>query len=117
MNKEEYTLDAENKPLGRIASEAAVLLRGKNTAAFERHVAPKVRVTIINASKIKIFNNKLQSRYHKHYTGFPGGLRKETWAQTTVKKGYRELIKMAIQGMIPNTKLRPNIMKNVTISE
>ena len=112
-----HTIDAQNETLGRIASRAAVLLRGKDSATFERHLAPAVKVKVVNASKLKMHNEKLSERYHKRYTGYPGGLRTETWATTAAKKGYAELVRKAVFGMIPGNKLRPIIMKNLTISE
>lgn len=113
----EHILDAEGKTIGRVASEAAKLLIGKDTVDYARNLAPAVKIKIVNASKVKIFNDKLNTRYHKHYTGHPGGLRVETNAAITVKKGYSELLRLAVHGMLPDNKLKPIMMKNLTISE
>lgn len=115
MTKTEYTIDAKGKAVGRVATQAAEFLRGKNTASFARNIAPAVKVTIINASQAKFEQGRISERYHKHYTGHPGGLRKETLATTIEKKGHKELFRMAVQGMLPINKLRPVMMKNLTV--
>lgn len=117
MTNKEHTIDAAGKTIGRIATAAANLLRGKDSADFERYLVAGAKVKIINASQVKMFNDKLNSRYHKHYTGFPGGLKYETLAKTVDKKGYSELLRLAIHGMLPDNKLKPLFMKNLTISE
>jgi len=117
MAKAEYILDAEGKAIGRVASEVAVLLGGKTTPDFERNLVSALTVKIINASKVKVINDKLTKRYHKHYTGMPGGLIKTSLATTAAKKGYSELIRMAVAGMLPNNKLKPIRLKNLIISE
>lgn len=112
----EYTLDATGKKLGRIATEAANLLRGKTEASFERHVMPKVKVTIINASKIDLSNKKLEEEYTR-YSGYPGGLKRETRGHLIDRKGYKDVFTKAVYGMIPGNRLRSLIMKNLTINE
>lgn len=113
----EHIIDAQNKAIGRIASEAAVVLRGKNDPNFERHVAPKTKVKIINAGKMLISDKKKNDMYFRHYTGFPGGFRRESLDKVLTNKGGREVLRLAIHGMIPGNKLRPIIMKNLTITE
>ncbi|MEK7478278.1 MAG: 50S ribosomal protein L13 [Patescibacteria group bacterium] len=115
MTNQEHIIDAEGKSLGRVATEAAILLRGKNDATFERHIAGTAKVKVINASKIKLLNNKLNTKYYKHYSGYPGGMKKEMMAQVVTKKGYGEVFRKAIYGMLPGNKLRPLMMKNLTI--
>jgi large subunit ribosomal protein L13 len=117
MKKTEYTIDAKGRAVGRVATEAAEILRGKNTAEFARNIAPAVKLTIINASQAKFDENRLDVRYHKHYTGHPGGMRVTTHAATIAKKGAAELFRLAIHGMIPGNKLRPIIMKNLIITD
>jgi large subunit ribosomal protein L13 len=117
MEKKTYTIDAEGRPLGRLASEVAQMLRGKGTPQFERHIAPNIAVTVINASKVKLTGNKLAAKYYKHYTGHPGGMRKTKVEAVIAKKGYGEIIEHAVQGMIPGNKLRPILMKHLTIND
>jgi len=117
MATREYTIDAEGRTIGRVASEVAVLLRGKDAPDFERHLVSGVMVKVVNASKVKIINDKLNTRYHKHYSGHPGGMKSETKAAISTKKGYSELMRLAVHGMLPDNKLKPLMMKNLTISE
>lgn len=112
-----HTIDATNKPLGRLASEIAVLLRGKNSPTFERHIEPKVSVDVINASALTMTGTKIDTKLYTRYTGHPGGLRTQTAREMSTKKGYAELIKKAVRGMLPNNKLRPLMLKRLTITE
>jgi len=117
MTTREHIIDAEGKALGRLASEVAILLCGKDSPDYARNLVSDVKVKVNNVSKIKIFNNKLDSTYHNHYTGYPGGLRTVTNARTVEKKGYSELLRLAVHGMLPNNKLKPLMLKNLIISE
>ncbi len=112
-----YTLDAENKRIGRVATEAAVFLMGKNLATFAKNNIPNVVVEIKNTSKAIIDDSKRKQKTYTRYTGFPGGLRQPTLEQVVAKKGYSELFKEAIKGMLPKNKLRAKMMNNLKISE
>ncbi|MEQ1561316.1 MAG: uL13 family ribosomal protein [Nitrospira sp.] len=112
-----YTLDAENKKIGRVATEAAVYLMGKNTPDFKRNSIPNIEVEIKNASKADIDEKKLKVKTYSRYTGYPGGLRQPTMEQVIAKKGYGELFKEAVLGMLPKNKLRSKMMNNLTITE
>jgi len=110
----DHVLDAKGKSLGRLASEATVILRGKHQAAFERNVAPKHKVTIINAKFVRLSGNKMQQEARERYSGYPGGLKKIRY-EVTFKKDPRELVRQAISGMIPRNRLKKGIMKNLTV--
>ncbi len=112
-----HTIDAEGKILGRIASATAKILMGKTEKDYVANKVADVSVTIINASKTKMTEKRKKETIHTHYTGYPGGLRKETSAKIIAKKGYKELYTMAVFGMLPNNKLRPLMMKRLTIKE
>lgn len=112
-----YTIDATEKVLGRVATEAAMILMGKNTPAFERHIAPKVTVTIINASKLAITAKKMKEKTYRRHSHYPGGEKIETMAQVAARKGYEEIVSKAVYGMLPDNKLRKVMMKNLLISE
>ncbi len=112
-----YTLDAQNKKIGRIAAQAAVYLMGKNTPGFTRNAMPETKVEIINTSKASIDDKKLDQKTYSRYSGYPGGLRQPTMAQVIAKKGYSELFKEAVSGMLPKNKLRSRMMNNLTIKE
>ncbi len=112
-----YTLDAENKRIGRVATEAAVFLMGKNLPTFQRNNIPEVQVEIKNSSKLLIDQNKKDQKTYSRYSGYPGGLRQPTMTQVIAKKGYREILKDAVSGMLPKNKLRTKMLKNLIITE
>ncbi|MDE2079272.1 MAG: uL13 family ribosomal protein [Patescibacteria group bacterium] len=112
-----YTIDAKGKKLGRVASQAASILMGKNTVAFVRHKAPDVKVEIVNASKLSISEKRGTDVKYAHFSGYPGSLRFETLDALAKRRGYAEVVKHAVQGMIPRTKLRPGMMKRLVITE
>ena len=113
----EHTIDAQGKKLGRVASQAPVLLMGKNKATFKKSVYIPQKVKIINASKLQVSSKKLEDVSHVRYTGYPGGLIKERLALVVGRKGYRELVRHAIEGMIPANRTKKKIMKYLTVSE
>jgi len=112
-----YSIDAENKKIGRVATQAAVLLMGKNTPDFKRNAIPNVIVEIKNTSKASIDDNKKLQKTYSRYSGYPGGLRQPTMTQVIGKHGYKELFKEAVSGMLPKNKLRQKMMNNLIISE
>ena len=112
-----YTLDAENKKIGRVATEAAVYLMGKNLPTFKRNAIPEVKVEIKNASKASIHENKRATKTYSRYSGYPGGLKQPTMTEVIGKKGYSELFREAVRGMLPKNKLRSKMIKNLIITE
>lgn len=112
-----HTLDAENKRIGRVATEAAVLLMGKNTVDFKKNTIPQIVVEIKNASKSKIFDSKMVQKTYSRYSGYPGGLKQPTMSQVVAKKGYGELFREAVSGMLPKNKLRAKMLKNLIVTE
>jgi len=112
-----YTLDAENKTIGRVATQAAVYLMGKNLPDFKRNTIPAVKVEIVNTSKASIHEPKKVQKTYSRYSGYPGGLRQPTMEQVIAKKGYSELFKEAVKGMLPKNKLRSKMMSNLVITE
>lgn len=112
-----YTLDAENKRIGRVATQAAVYLMGKNLNDFKRNIVPEVKVEVKNASKVLVNDTKFKTKTYSRYSGYPGGLRQPTMKQVTVKKGFSEVIKEAVSGMLPKNKLRAKMLKNLVITE
>jgi len=111
------TIDASGRTLGRVASEIAVILMGKNKASYERNVYSGSPVTVVNASKLRITPKKLEEIYHTRYSGMPGGLRILKGTETAEKKGLKELIKLATYQMLPDNKLRREMMKNLKIED
>ncbi len=113
----EHTIDATGKIIGRIAGEAAIILMGKNKPGFRRNAISGGKVHITNASKVKIELKKMASVLHEKYSGYPGGIKFESIEQIVKKKGFREIFRLAVYGMLPANKLRPIIMKNLNVSE
>ncbi len=112
-----YIIDAKDKKLGRVASEAAVYLNGKNSVDFARNTVTQTVVEIVNASKADIDVKKLSGKTYDRYSGYPGGLKSPAMKNVVEKKGYAEVFRLAVYGMIPSNKLRAKIMKNLTVKE
>lgn len=117
MNNNTYTIDATDKALGRVASEAAALLNAKNDVNFVKNRVADVSVKVINASKVKVTGNKMKESVHKSYSGYPGGLREMPLAHVVERKGFSELLRHAIYGMLPKNKLQDIRIKNLTVEE
>lgn len=112
-----YTLDAEGQTLGRLSTQVAALLLGKNTTTLEKNRVQNCRVEVKNASKIKVTGDKMNTSVHKRYSGYPSGLRLPSIKEVAEKKGFSELIRHAVEGMLPKNKLQNLRMKNLTINE
>ncbi len=113
----EYKIDASNKSIGRVASEVAVFLMGKNTPQFQRNINPDIKVKILNASKVKITQKKKKEKRYQRYSGYPGGLKTRTMEEVINKKGYKEVFEKAVYGMLPSNRLRKGMMKNLIIND
>ncbi len=111
---EPIVLDAKGKSLGRIASEAALYLRGKKSPAYERYIAPKQKVIIKNAAAVRVTGKKMKMEARERYSGYPSGLKKIPY-ERVFKKDPAEFIRQAVSGMIPRNRLKKNILKNLTI--
>lgn len=116
MEKREYTIDAAGKRLGKVATEAATYLMGKDKADFAKHIAAPVTVTIVNASKLDM-SEKKKGEIYQSYTGYPGGRRTETFEHLAERRGFAEPIRRTVRGMLPNNKLRAVMMKNLVVTE
>jgi large subunit ribosomal protein L13 len=112
-----YTLDAQNKKVGRVASEAAKLLMGKNTTTYVRNAAPQVTVEIVNAGKADISRERRQTTLKARYSGYPSGIKADTVGHVIEKKGASELFRRAVSGMLPRNKLRAKMIKNLKVTE
>lgn len=113
-----YTIDATGKKLGRVAAQAATLLRGKNRADFVKHKSPAVHVVIENASKLSLTEAKKAQTVYKRFSGVQGTkLKIENLKHLAARKGYREGLTLAVRGMLPNNKLRPGLLKRLTITD
>lgn len=109
-----YILDAANKPLGRLATEAARLLRGKHKPIFTPHLDTGDHVIIINAEKVILTGNKLQQKQYHRHSGFPGGIKSINYETLMASKPERAVEK-AVKGMIPHNRLGRQIMQKIRI--
>lgn len=109
------TIDAKNQKLGRVASQAAMMLMGKDDVNYEPNKVADVSVQITNASKLKITEKKKDEKEYTSYTGWSGGLKKQKLEKILEKKGYEEVLRRAIYGMLPSNKLRSEMLKNLKI--
>ena len=112
-----YTIDATDRTLGRVASEAAHALLGKRSAHFAKNTAMPVTVTINNAGKLHLPARRTAGKIYQHYTGYPGGQRSMSMAEMIAKKGVADVVRKTVDGMIPRNKLRALRMKNLIVNE
>ncbi len=114
---QKYTIDAKGRVPGRIATEVAVILMGKNRTDFSKNTIPAVEVEVLSASTMKLDSKKLVDKeYHRH-TLYPGGLKTQSMQQVIAEKGAKEILRRAVYGMLPKNKLRPRMMKNLKIKD
>ena len=109
-----YVLDAEGKTLGRLASEAASILRGKKKPIYTPHVDTGDYVIIINAEKVEVTGKKRKEKIYKRHTGYPGGLREMTFEQM-MEKHPTEVVRHAVKGMMPKGKLGRQMFKKLKV--
>lgn len=112
-----HTIDAQNLKLGKVASRAAAILIGKNLPSFRRNKFPAVTVKVINTSKADLPEKKRVQKTYVSYSGYPGGIKRLSMATVIEKKGYGELFRSAVYGMLPKNKLRARMIKNLIITE
>ncbi len=111
------TIDAAGRAPGRVASEGAKILMGKDRANFERHLEAAVELRIVNAGKLKISPAKASGKLYVSYSGYPGGQKLTTQTELLERFDKREVLRRAIYGMLPGNKLRPRLMKRLTITD
>ena len=109
-----WLVDAEGKVLGRLATEVAVLLRGKNKPGFAAHVDTGDFVVVVNAEKVRVTGNKLDEKMYYHHSQYPGGLREQTMKEVLAKKP-EEVIEKAVRGMIPKNVLGRAVIKKLKV--
>ncbi|MDC2867235.1 MULTISPECIES: 50S ribosomal protein L13 [unclassified Bacillus (in: firmicutes)] len=109
-----YVVDAEGQTLGRLASEVASILRGKNKPTFTPHVDTGDHVIIINAEKIHLTGNKLNDKIYYRHTNHPGGLKQRTALE--MRTNYPvQMLELAIKGMLPKGRLGRQMSKKLNV--
>ena len=114
VTKEWYVIDATNEVLGRLASQIAKILRGKNKPCFTPHADCGDYVIVINADKVKLTGKKMTDKVYVRHTGYPGGQRFATPADYLAKKPTF-IVEKAVKGMLPKTRLGEHILKNLKV--
>lgn len=109
-----YVVDAEGQTAGRLFSRIAHVLRGKHKPSFTPHVDTGDYVIVINADKIRFTGDKLQQKEYIHYTGYPGGQRRETAAHLLARKP-EAVIENGVKGMLPKNKLGRAMIKKLFV--
>ena len=114
INRKWYLIDAEGETLGRLATKAATILRGKHKVTYTPHVDCGDYVVIINASKVNLTGKKLENKIYYNHSGFPGGLRERT-AKEMVNNYPEEMVERAVKGMLPHGRLGRQMGKKLFV--
>ena len=109
-----HVVDANGKTLGRLATAVASVLKGKNKPIYTRHVDTGDFVIVVNADKVHLTGKKLDQKTYYHHSGFPGGLKSVT-AGTLMKTKPEEVIKKAVEGMLPKTRLGKQMLSKLKV--
>ncbi len=111
-----YVIDAEGKPLGRVASKAAHMLRGKHKPTFTPHIDCGDYIIIVNAEKVLLTGNKLNDKKYYNHSMYAGGLRERT-AKEMIERYPEEMIERAVKGMLPKGRLGRQMYKKLFVYE
>ena len=109
-----FIIDANGKTVGRLATEAARLLMGKNKPTYTPYIDVGDHVVVINAEKVVFTGNKWQDKVYRHHTGWPGGL-KEVTARKQLQQHPERILESAIRGMLPKNKLGRKMGKKLKV--
>jgi large subunit ribosomal protein L13 len=114
LKQEWYLVDAQDRILGRLATQIANILRGKNKPVFTPYADAGDFVIVTNAEKIRLTGKKLENKCYYRHTGYPGGLKTST-AQEILTKKPEQLIELAVKGMLPKNRLGRKLIKKLKI--
>ncbi len=109
-----YVVDAEGKTLGRLASEIAKVLRGKNKPVFTPHLDMGDYVIVVNAAKVKVTGKKLSQKIYYHHSGYVGGMKETTLKEMLANKPER-VVELAVKGMLPKGPLGRQMYKKLFV--
>ncbi len=109
-----HVIDAADRPLGRLASEVASILRGKRLPTFAPHVDPRTFVIVVNAAKVRVTGRKLRQKTYYRHSGYPGGLKETTLEQELAKRPER-VIERAVRGMLPHNRLGDRLRRHLKV--
>jgi large subunit ribosomal protein L13 len=114
VNRKWYIVDAADKPLGRLASEVAKVLRGKHKPIYTPHVDTGDHVIVINADKVVLTGNKLEQKMYRHYSGWIGGM-KEIKYRHMMEKQPEKVVELAIKRMLPKNSLGRQMFRKLKV--
>jgi large subunit ribosomal protein L13 len=109
-----YVVDAEGQTLGRLATEIARVLRGKNKPQYTPHVDTGDFVVVVNAEKVVVTGKKAEQKVYRRHSGYPGGL-KETSYEQMMERRPTEILRKAVKGMMPDTRLARQQLRKLKI--
>jgi large subunit ribosomal protein L13 len=112
-----HVVDAKGRVPGRVATEVAVFLMGKNRTDFAKNRIPGVQVEVVSIAQMSLDAKKLKEKMYYSNSGFPGGLKVRSQDYIVKTKGPQEVLRRAVYGMLPKNKLRPLMMKNLKIHD
>ena len=114
LDRQWYLVDAENQTLGRLASEVASVLRGKNKPTYTPHLDTGDFVIVINADKIRVSGNKPTQKIYRRHSGRPGGMKTETFAHLQARIPER-IVEKAVKGMLPHNALGRQLFRKLKV--
>ena len=114
IDRQWYLVDAENQTLGRLATEVASVLRGKNKASYTPHLDTGDFVVVINADKVRVSGSKPQHKLYRRHSGRPGGMKVETFAHLQERLPER-IVEKAIKGMLPHNVLGRQMFRKLKV--
>ena len=112
-----HIIDAKGRVPGRVATEVAVVLMGKDRTDFARNRIPDVEVEVTSSSQMSLSAKKLREKMYSHHSGYPGSLQRLSQEHIVATKGAKEVLRRAVYGMLPKNKLRARMMKNLKIND
>ncbi len=114
LDRKWYLVNAEGKVLGRLSTELAKILKGKNKPTYTPHLDTGDFVIVVNAGKVSLTGKKMKDKIYYHHTGYPGGI-KEMNAEKLLARKPTEMIRMAVRGMLPKTSLGRQMLRKLKI--
>lgn len=114
ITRKYHLFDAKSKPLGRLATEIATILRGKNKVDFTPHIDGGDIAVVINSDSLRVSGKKLEDKIYHYFSGYPGGVR-DVKLKDKIEADSRKVISEAVYGMLPKNKLRNRMMTRLKI--
>ncbi len=114
IERQWFVVDAENLVLGRMATEVARILRGKHKPTFAPYIDTGDHVIVVNASKVVLTNNKAETKQVYRHSGYPGGLRSQTYAELLAKRP-EDAIRRTVKGMLPRNRLGAQMLTKLKV--